>query len=144
MKEIKALFQTLLFATLMMFIFSACNKNSIKHCTQHAVAACTVDTTKTNIRITNISKYDLCNVVLDPASGPVNCGIIKSGESTCYRPFDTAYNYAYIQFNIGDKEFKMQPFDYVGEVPLGVGKFTYIIDVIDYDNGKMTIDVIPD
>ena len=106
MKEIKALFQTLLFATLMIFIFSACNKNSIKHCTQHAVAACTVDTTKTNIRITNISKYDLCNVVLDPASGPVNCGI--------------------------------------GEVPLGVGKFTYIIDVIDYDNGKMTIDVIPD
>lgn len=144
MKETKAIFRTLLLASLMMFIFSACNKNSIKHCNQHAVAACTVDSTKTNIRITNISKYDLCNVVLDPVSGPVNCGIIKSGESTCYRSFDTAYSYANFQFNIGDKEFKMQPFSYVGEVPLGVGKFTYIIDIIDFADGKMTINVIPD
>lgn len=144
MKETKVLFRTIMLTSLMMFIFSACKKNSIKNCNQHAVSACSEDSTKTNIRITNISKYDFCNVVLDPVSGPVNCGIIKKGETTCYRSFDTAYHYAYIRFNIGDKEFKLQPIDYVGEQPLGIGKFTYAIDIHDYAAGKMDIGLIPD
>ncbi len=144
MKETKALFRTLMLTSLLMFIFSACKKNSIKNCTQHAVSECTEDSTKTNIRILNNTKYDFCNVVLDPVSGPVNCGIVKKGETTCYRSFDTAYNYAYIRFYIGDKEFKLQPIDYVGEEPLGVGKFTYVIDIHDYAAGKMNIGLIPD
>ena len=58
---------------------------------------------------------------------------------TCYRSFDTAYNYAYIQIFIDDKEFKLQPIDYVGEQPLGIGNFTYLLDISDYRAGKVSI-----
>lgn len=144
MKEKQVLFRTLILTSLLMVIFSACGKNSIRNCDEHSVSSCSEDPTKTNIRIKNNSKYNFCNVVFDPSSGPVNCGILKKGKTTCYRSFDTAYSIAYIQLFIGDKEFMLQPFDYVGEQPLGVGNFTYVIDVADYDTGKITFTVQKD
>jgi hypothetical protein len=139
MKEYELLFRTLILTSLMIVSFSACNKNSLRNCDEHSVSFCSEDPTKTNIRIKNNSKYDFCNVVVNPFSEPVNCGIVKKGEMTCYRSFDTAYNYAYIQIFIDDKEFKLQPIDYVGEQPLGIGNFTYILDISDYSAGKVSI-----
>lgn len=144
MKKKQVLFRTLILTSLMILAFSACNKNSIRNCDEHAVSACSEDPTKTNIRIKNNSEYDFCNVVLDPSSGPVNCGIVKKDKMTCYRSFDEAYNYAYIQFFIGDKEFKVQPIDYVGEQPLGIGNFTYVLDITDYNAGQVSITVQED
>lgn len=144
MKEKKVLFRTLILTSLILVGLFACSKNSLRNCDEHSVSPCSEDPTKTNIRIKNNSKYNFCNVVFDPSSGPVNCGILKKGKMTCYRSFDTVYNYAYIQLFIDDKEFKLQPYDYVGEQPLGVGNFTYVIDVADYDTGQISITVQKD
>lgn len=144
MKKKQILFRTLILAAFITVAFSACNKDGLKDCVEHSLTPCSEDPNKTNLRIKNNSKYDFCNVVVNPYSGEVNCGIIKKGEMTCYRSFDIVYNYAYIQLFIGDKEFKLQPIDYVGEQPLGIGKFTYSLDISDYKSGQVSITVQKD
>lgn len=121
-------------------IFSVgCNKDSLKGCEAHIKALCNEDVNKTNIRIINTSKYDFCNVILNPSGGNVNYGIIEKGTSTCYRAYDIAYNYAYLTLKIGDKTFTLQPSDYIGEPKLGIGKFSYSIDVLSFKNGTLSI-----
>lgn len=122
------------------FCFISCNKDSLKGCEEHSVAKCNEEANKTNIRIVNSSKYDFCNVILNPSAGIVNYGIIGKGSSTCYRSFDKAYNYAYVSLKIGDKTFTLSPIDYVGEPELGSGKFTYTIDVLNYNSGTLSIE----
>lgn len=117
----------------------SCKKNSLKKCEEHTKSPCQEDANKTNIRIKNNSKYDFCNVIIDPSGKLTNYGIVKSGENSCYNYFDSAFQYAYVKLYIGDNEFILQPIDYVGEQPLGVGKFTYSIDVSDFNNKTLTL-----
>ena len=119
----------------------SCNKDSLKGCDEHAVAKCNEAINKTNIRIVNGSKYDFCNVVLNPSEGNVNYGIIEAGNATCYRTYNTAYNSASVNLKIGDKTFSLIPEDYQGQTPLGNGKFTYTIDVLNFNSGSLSIDV---
>jgi len=130
--------------TFITIIFSSCKRDNLENCTEHLVTTCSEDTTKTNLRIKNISKYDFCNVVVMTASGDANYGIIKEGETTCYIAFDTVYSYSYIQLYIGNKDCKYMIYDYVGEEPLGVGKFTYLIDLPEYRSGELSITVQED
>ncbi|MFK8038414.1 MAG: hypothetical protein AB8B74_09000 [Crocinitomicaceae bacterium] len=116
-----------------------CNKDSLKGCEEHSKSLCNEDINKTNIRIINNSKYDFCNVVLNPTGGNVNYGIIEKGTSTCYKVYDKAFNYAYTSLQIGDETFTFQPIDYVGEPELGTGKFSYSIDVLSYGDRTLTI-----
>jgi len=97
---------TITFASLLNL--NSCKKEDVIDCIEHTVSACNEDSTKTNIRIRNVSEYDFCNVVLQPSGGKANYGIIEKGQSTCYRSFDLAYRYAYVQLFIGDKEFVLQ------------------------------------
>jgi hypothetical protein len=133
-----------LFLPFLFFSLSSCKKDSLRQCTEHTKTPCQEKDDKTNIRIKNISKYDFCNVTINPNIDLANYGIIKSRESTCYITFDKAYKYAYIRLNIGNKEFILQPIDYVGEQELGVGNFTYSIDVIDFDNKILSITTTKD
>tara|TARA_B110000503_G_C6773963_1_gene260523 strand:- start:18 stop:443 length:426 start_codon:yes stop_codon:yes gene_type:complete len=120
---------------------SSCKKDSLKSCNEHSVSVCNEDPTKINISIRNVSDYDFCNVILNPSLGNRNYGIIEKGQSTCHRSFDLAYDYAYVQLFIGDKEFILQPIDYVGEQSLNIGNHTYSINVTDFDIGKLSIEV---
>ncbi len=124
--------------------FSSCKKDSLQNCKEHSITACSQDPNKTNIRIKNISDYKFCNVIVNPSFDHLNCGNLIEGGQTCYRSVEVAYNYAYIQLFIGDKEFILQPYDFVGETALGVGNFTYLIDVTDYNLGKITVTVQAD
>ena len=36
-------------------------------------------------------------------------------------------------------KFIIQPIDFVGETPLGSGKFTYVLEVIDFENRILNI-----
>jgi len=119
--------------------FSSCSRDIGFPCVEHAVTPCSEDLTKANIRIKNNSHYDFCNVVVDPYSGKINCGKINQGAETCYRAVSEAYRYGFVQLYINDKEFVIQPIDYVGEVPLVAGKYTYLLDVTDYNSGKITL-----
>ena len=118
---------------------SSCNRDSLKKCEAHEKAACNEDPNKTNIRIVNGSKFDFCNVVLNPSDGNVNYGIIEKGAATCYRTFEKAFNYAFVTLDIGDKTFTLQPIDFVGEPTLGTGNFTYTLNVLNFNDGTLTI-----
>ena len=118
---------------LILFIVLSCNKND-DNCAEHHLDTCNTDVEKTNIRIKNNSAYDFCNVVLNPEGRYTNYGEIKGGETSCYRVYEKAYRYAYVNLYIDGEEYIIQPIDYVGEQPLGKGAFTYLIDVSDINN----------
>ena len=125
------------------FLFS-CNKHKLKKCTEHIISDCVKDKTKTNIRIKNISEYDFCNVVITPPGGSVNYGIIKENRTSCYTTFDLAYRYAPIELFIDGEEFVLNIIDYVGEPELGVGNFTYEIDVTNFSDKRLSIAAVED
>ena len=139
MNKKKSLLLSITLATIFSFSFFACEKDSLDKCDGNSITTCTEDPSKANIRIQNISKYDFCAVVLNPPSRLVNCGGIKKGEKTCYHAFNQAYSYAYIKLYIEDKEFVLQPIDYVGEVPLDSGKYTYILDISDFNERRISL-----
>ena len=123
-----------LLSTFLVILFcSSCDKDNI-FCEEHQKTNCETDEAKTNIRIKNNSGYDFCNVVLNPFDNSKNYGNIKNGQITCYRFFETAYSYAYINLFINDGEYIIQPIDYFGETPLGQGYFTYSISVTDIND----------
>ncbi len=144
MKTTLKFIQLISIASFLLVIFSSCKKDSLKDCYEHSISACSENPLKTNLRIKNNTKYNFCNVVVNPYSGLVNCGNLKKGKVTSYRAFDIVYNYAFIQFFIGEKEFKVQPYDYIGEQALGTGKFTFILDIINFETGQVSITVQED
>jgi len=119
---------------------TACNKDSLKGCEEHSKTSCNEDLNKTNIRIVNASKYDMCNVVINPSGGDSNYGIIEAGASTCFHTFDLAYSFAFVSLKIGDETFTFQPADYTNEAKLGKGKFTYTLNVLDFNSGTLSIE----
>lgn len=142
MKTIKSLFRKVFLLSFLTVSLLSCKREvcNDNNCHEHIVSACSEDVSmsKPNIRIVNVSKYDFCNVVLDPYLSPTNCGIVKAGASTCYRSFDVAFQYAYVQFFIDGKEFKMAPRDYVDAIPIVPGNYSYFIDIVDFNTGKLS------
>lgn len=94
----------------------------------------------TQIRVHNSSEYDYEALVVNDATFDE----LGSGENSQYQFFDTAYRYAYVRLLIDDAEFILQPIDYVGETPLGAGRFTYVIDVVDLAGHQLSISLITD
>ena len=124
-----------LWLVLFIIFFSlTCNYTDFE-CDQHDISDCNSDDKKTNIRVFNSSDYDFCNVVISIGEGRKH-GEIKSGENTCYREYDKAYRYAYVSLMIDGEDLVIQPTDYVGETPLGIGYFTYHLDLEEINNKK--------
>jgi hypothetical protein len=122
-------------AILFVLFFSlTCNDTDFE-CEQHDISDCNSDDKKTNIRVINSSDYDFCNVVIGNSENR-NYGEIKSGENTCYHGYDKAYRYAYVSLTIEGEDLVIQPIDYFGETPLGIGYFTYHLDVEEINNKK--------
>jgi len=90
-----------------------------------------------DVRIRNGSNVDFKNVVV----GSTNYGDIKSGASTAYQRWGTAYSYAYVSLISGTKPLIIQPTDFVGEPPLGEGKFTYVLSL---DGSNLEIQAVKD
>ncbi len=93
----------------------------------------------TLIRIHNASEYDFLRVEVNTYDEPKNYGTIKSDEKARYKTFEVAYRYAYVRLFVDENEFIIQPIDFVGETPLGSGKFTYVLEVIDFENRILNI-----
>jgi hypothetical protein len=120
------------------FTFS-CNNSDFK-CNQDALSECEKDESKTNIRIINDSNYDFCNVIIGDKLNGHNYGEINSDQNTCYLIYEKAYNYAYVSLFIEEEELIIQPIDYVGETPLGIGYFTYHLN-IENRNGQKELTI---
>lgn len=136
MKNLKHLF-SIVFIT-MLFLMNACKKDKGFPCENQ------VDESKTNLKIKNISAYNFEDVNVSPNGTLKTYNTIEAGQSSCYHSFDKAYNYAYVTMKINGEEFIIQPIDYVGEQELGVGKFTYSIDIVNFANKQLSISVSPD
>ncbi|MGI9543106.1 MAG: hypothetical protein ACR2MX_07590 [Cyclobacteriaceae bacterium] len=93
----------------------------------------------TNIRVKNISLFDFDEVEVSAPGGVANYGPVAVQATSDYQSYSEAYRYAFIKVTIGDKDFILQPIDYVGESPLGVGNFTYVIDVPDLEGSGITL-----
>jgi hypothetical protein len=131
---------------LFVLLFGACKEDDepTDPCIEHEVGACGTDSAKTNIRIQNISTYEMCNVVLNTCCGDVNMGIVAPNATTCYHVFDSTYAYSYVRLTVDAKEFKLQPIDYVGESTLPLGNYTLKLNVTDYANRQLSMEYVPD
>ncbi len=56
---------------------------------------------------------------------------LNPGLASPYKQFKKLYRYSYIRIKSADREFILQPIDYVGESPLNAGKYTYVLDIDD-------------
>lgn len=77
------------------------------------------------IRVRNDSDVDFKDVVV----GGKEYGDIKSGATTAYQTWKTAYRYSSVKLIAGSKPMELQPIDYLGEQELGDGYFTYVLTV---------------
>ena len=87
--------------------------------------ASTTEVTETQIRIRNDSNVAYENVIV----GNKSYGDIAPGAVTDYQNWESAYRYAYVSLTAEGKAMKIQPIDFVGETPLGSGRFTYVVTV---------------
>jgi hypothetical protein len=67
-------------------------------------------------------------------------GNINAGQTGEYRKLRVAYRYASVRFVAGTREMQIRPEDYVGEVPLGRGKFTYVLTILDADRIDLSVE----
>jgi hypothetical protein len=82
-----------------------------------------------NVRVANNSSFPFDGVEVVFPENEVDYGSVSAHGVSRYAPVETAYQYAYIEVQIGDEVLKIQPIDYVGEKPLGPGFYTYRLNV---------------
>lgn len=83
------------------------------------------------LRVQNISKFKLDEVVLQPGTPSVQTYLgLEPGQTSSYQPFEFTYAYGYVRTIIGTDTLTLQPIDYVGETRIYDGAYTFIIDVI--------------
>jgi hypothetical protein len=81
------------------------------------------------IRIANQSDVDFDVVIVGFPYGQEEYGAVSAGGVTGYREVENAYRYAYVEVHVDGDTFVLQPVDYVGEVLLPPGRYTYALDL---------------
>lgn len=129
---------------LAILISAACTKEITDRFEEVEKAPCQEDAQKSNVRIKNTSTSDYENVTVKSADGTtINYGSIAAGKTSCYSSYNKIYRYAFVKLSIAGKEHTLQPIDFVGETPLGKGKFTYALD-FDAANSRLNITTTKD
>ena len=82
-----------------------------------------------NVRVANNSSFAFSRVEVVFPENEVDYGSVRANGVSEYEPVETAYRYAYIEVEVGGEVLKIQPIDYVGERPLGPGRYTYLLNV---------------
>lgn len=67
---------------------------------------------------------------------------VATGNFSEYLEYETAYQYAYISIESGAETYVLQPIDFVGETPLDIGFYTYVLDVSE--DGDVSLDFVRD
>ena len=92
------------------------------------MSACSSNEVK--IRIQNASSSDFTNVIVDTGDR-YTYESIAAGEYSQYDIHESAYSYAFIELQILDSTYTIQPIDFVGETLLDSGSYTYRIETTD-------------
>jgi hypothetical protein len=91
---------------------------------------------ETNVRVRNETGGPLQQVGVNG----VAYGDIVTNGVTGYQRMKAAYRYADLQLIMAGRKIHLQPEDYVGEQPLGEGRFTYRIIKRD-QNAEVSVDI---
>lgn len=83
-------------------------------------------------------------VYVNTSGGEHIYGSVPKGTMTGYRRFQSAFRYAFISFKIDGESFAIQPIDYVGEIPLEEGSYTYKLTITDLNAPRATLEFIVD
>jgi hypothetical protein len=81
------------------------------------------------IRVANRSARDFDRVLVNFSGQEVDYGAIRAGAASDYRIARGAYAYARIEVHMDTARLVIQPIDFVGETPLGPGRYTYALSV---------------
>ncbi len=100
--------------------------------------------TEVFIRVYNDSPDLFEEVIVNTSGGEHNYGDIETNSYSDYYAFDYAYNFAYVHLKIDGKDFFLIPIDYVGEAQLRSGYYTYILRVISYEQGGLSMEIQKD
>ena len=90
-----------------------------------------IDLNDINIRIINSSSQTFKSVYVHSGNGVNTYVNIRPGQSSDYKSYTEAYRYGYIEVKTLTKEYKIQPFDYVGETVLKSGKYSYQLSIVE-------------
>ena len=82
------------------------------------------------IRVANLTDLNFTKVTIGTTAF-YDYGSLGPDEISCYQVHDMAYRYAYVKAVTQDDSLILQPIDYVGEIPLSNGKWTYQLSFID-------------
>ena len=94
-----------------------------------------------NLRLSNVTTSDFENIIVDTGTGRVRFENLNSGEISEYQNFTQAYRYAYIELDVDGETYTLQPIDYVGETLLDDGNYTYELDLVDYGNDNIGLNI---
>ncbi len=113
------------------------------------LAACSDDSEFENpeavfIRIENSSDVEFKDILISSGSSPVEFGDLKAGKKSDFKEFESAFRYGFVSLLANGNELRIQPFDYVGEVPLSKGYYTYKLDIDNSnpDNANLTLELV--
>lgn len=82
-----------------------------------------------HVRIRNDTKHAFYQVIVNGR----HFGSIDAGKSSEYQELTQAFRYAKISLVTEKREIQLVPDDYVGETPLGRGRFTYALTLNEGD-----------
>lgn len=98
------------------------------------------------LRLTNDTGSPLAGVTVQAGGGPVRYGPLAPGESSGYQdvPGDL-YQYAAIQADVADgTTLRLTPIDFVGETPLGPGRYTFVLARSTDRADRLALHFVPD
>lgn len=79
------------------------------------------------IRVENNSDVDFSGVIVQSGNVENSFGTIPARSTSDYKEFDYAFKYAAVWLEAEGKSLSLVPIDYVGEMPLKNGFYTYRI-----------------
>ena len=81
------------------------------------------------IRIENSSSKTFSSVYVNSGGSENTYFNIAPGRTSKFLSYKTAYRYGYIKVITSGSDYVIQPFDYVGEIPLEDGEYTYVLGI---------------
>jgi hypothetical protein len=89
------------------------------------------------VRMENASNVTLSRATLFASEGPQAFQNLSPGEATPYVEVSKAYRIATTEVIVGADTLRLQVIDFVGEEPLGPGRYTYVLVVSELANGDL-------
>ena len=108
----------------------------VENCVRIQRNECNVDSNMANIRIRNLSLFEICDIEYIPYFNSYFFDPVLPGESTCYIAMDLAYRYpALVNFRLRSGDAAVGAIDLLGESPISKGFYTFDLSILNLKNG---------